>query len=361
MLRRIAPRDVLGMAASFLVALAGVLLWRLAKLPLPWLVGPLWAVAAARIVGLPLVAPPATRQSGQWVIGVSMGLYFTPPVVAELLTHAGLIAGMAVVSLLMGIVSAVVLVRLRLANPATAFFSSMPGGANEMAHLAEQWHAAVDLVAAAHATRVMLVVFVIPLALALWIGHGNAMAVVAAHEIDWARLALMALASLCGAGLFFRWRWSNPWLLGTMSATAALGIAGVPLSALPDWLSAGGQLFVGLALGSYFGPGFMRKSPRFLLAIMAMSLLFMAVTALIAYLIALFTPLSVANLILSFAPGGIAEMSITASLLHLGVPLVVASHVTRVVLLTVCAPYVYRRFLSLFGAASKHARNEKEA
>ncbi|MBI5922710.1 MAG: AbrB family transcriptional regulator [Betaproteobacteria bacterium] len=349
------------MAASFLAALAGVLLWRLAKLPLPWLVGPLWAVAAARIVGLPLVAPPATRQSGQWVIGVGMGLYFSPPVAAELLAHAGLIAGMALASLLMGIASGVVLVRLRLASPATAFFSSMPGGANEMAHLAEQWQADVDLVAAAHATRVMLVVFVIPLALALWIGQGNAMAVVAAHEIHWSRLALMALASLCGAGLFFWWRWSNPWLLGTMSATAALGIAGVPLSALPDWLSAAGQLLVGLALGSYFEPGFMRKSPRFLLSIVVMSLLFMAATALISWLIAMFTHLSAANLILSFSPGGIAEMSITASLLHLGVPLVVAAHVTRVVLLTVCAPHVYRRFVRLFGAGSDSARNGKEA
>jgi len=343
------------MAASFLVALAGVLLWHLAQLPLPWLVGPLWTVAAARIAGLPLAAPPATRQSGQWVIGVNMGLYFTPPVVAELLAHAGLIAAMAVVSLLMGIASAVVLVRLRLANPATAFFSSMPGGANEMAHLAEQWHAAADLVAAAHATRVMLVVLVIPLALALWLGQGEAAAaaaMVAARDVDWPRLALMALASYLGARLFFRWSWSNPWLLGTMSATAVLGIAGAPLSALPGWLSAAGQLLVGLALGSYFGPGFMRKSPRFLLAIVVMSALFMAATALISWSIGMYTHLSVANLILSFSPGGIAEMSITASLLHLGVPLVVAAHVTRVVLLTVCAPHVYRRFAGVFGAAA---------
>ncbi|MCX7171866.1 MAG: AbrB family transcriptional regulator [Proteobacteria bacterium] len=341
--------DGIGILASFLVAIAGVLLWRLAGLPLPWLVGPLWSVALARMIGLPLLAPPAARQSGQWVIGINMGLYFTPPVVAELLAHAGLILGMAVASLLMGMAGAIALIRLRLADTATAFFSSMPGGANEMAHLADLWHAAVDLVAAAHATRVMLVVLVIPLALAIGIGQGDSPAAIAAHEIFWPRLALMAIASLCGAGLFVLLRWSNPWLLGTMSAIAALSIAGVPLSALPDWLSAAGQLLVGVALGSWFGPDFLRKSPRFLLAIVVMSALFMAATGLISWLIATLTGLSVASLILSFAPGGIAEMSITASLLHLGVPLVVASHVTRVVLLTVCAPAVYRWFVGVFG------------
>ena len=39
---------------------------------------------------------------------------------------------------------------------------------------------------------------------------------------------------------------------------------------------------------------------------------------------------------LATAPGGIAEMSITAKVLELGVPLVTAFHVSRVVLLLTC-------------------------
>jgi uncharacterized protein len=41
----------------------------------------------------------------------------------------------------------------------------------------------------------------------------------------------------------------------------------------------------------------------------------------------------VASLILATAPGGIAEMCITAKVLEVGVPLVTAAHVTRVVVL----------------------------
>jgi uncharacterized protein len=40
-----------------------------------------------------------------------------------------------------------------------------------------------------------------------------------------------------------------------------------------------------------------------------------------------------ATLVLATAPGGLAEMCITAKVLQLGVPLVTAAHVTRVVVL----------------------------
>lgn len=44
-------------------------------------------------------------------------------------------------------------------------------------------------------------------------------------------------------------------------------------------------------------------------------------------------------MVLATAPGGIAEMCITAKVLQLGVPLVTAAHVTRVlILVTTTAP-----------------------
>jgi hypothetical protein len=48
-----------------------------------------------------------------------------------------------------------------------------------------------------------------------------------------------------------------------------------------------------------------------------------------------------ATLVLATAPGGIAEMSITAKVLELGVPVVTAFHVTRVVLLLTCTAPIF--------------------
>ncbi len=343
----------LAMLGSILVAVGGAELWRLCHLPLPWLVGTLYAVAFARICGVPLLSPPGVRQGGQWVIGINIGLYFTSAVVAELLSHVVLIVAMALGSLLMGFVAAAALVRWRLADAPTAFFAAMPGGAAEMAHLGDLWHAAVDSVAAAHAIRVMLVVFIVPLVLTLSGSHGADSAALVAREVVWQRFPLMLGASLAGVLAFTLLRLPNAWILGTIAAIAALGIGDQPLSALPGWVSAGGQLLIGVGLGSRFEPGFQRKAPAFLGGILVMTLAFLLLVGVISLLVAAFGSLTLPNLVLSFSPGGIAEMSITASQLHLAVPLVVAAHVARVVVLTVLAPSAYRLFARLLGQAPR--------
>ena len=57
--------------------------------PLPWMIGPLFAIALLRILGAPLQGPPGGRHVGQWAIGTALGLYFTPDVVRLLLVEFG--------------------------------------------------------------------------------------------------------------------------------------------------------------------------------------------------------------------------------------------------------------------------------
>ena len=49
--------------------------------PLPWMIGPLFALAAARLAGAQVEALPGARYVGQWIIGSALGLCFTPTVV----------------------------------------------------------------------------------------------------------------------------------------------------------------------------------------------------------------------------------------------------------------------------------------
>jgi uncharacterized membrane protein AbrB (regulator of aidB expression) len=61
-----------------------------------------------------------------------------------------------------------------------------------------------------------------------------------------------------------------------------------------------------------------------------------------AWLLAVLTGLHPATLVLGTAPGGIAEMAITAKVLQLGVPVVTAFQVCRLVAVLVLAEPVYR-------------------
>ncbi|QAU36155.1 AbrB family transcriptional regulator [Janthinobacterium sp. 17J80-10] len=333
-------------AASLAIsALAG---WAAAAvhLPLPWMLGPLFSIAILRVAGLPLVALPGGRQAGQWAIGTALGLYFTPAVLSELGRHAPAILLMAGSAVLLGIVSARQLERWGQVTPATALFAGLPGGASEMVVLADRHGGQIDRVAGAHALRVMLVVSVIPFVLhhSAYEGHETFIAI--ARAVDWARFPMLLVVSLAGVFVFSRLRIANAWVLGPLLCIGALTAASVTLTSLPGWLVNGGQLMIGSALGNRFSPSFFRAAPRFLSVSAGATVLTLLLCAAIVSLLGLMIPIPFAPLLLAASPGGMAEMSITAREMHLSVPLVTATHVLRVVLLTVFAPLLCRYYLA---------------
>ncbi len=314
----------------------------LLKLPLPWMIGQLLLVAALRVRGIGLQAPAGARQAGQWVIGAALGLYFTPAVVHELGRNASLILAVAACSLPFGLICGELTRRLAGADRPTAYFASLPGGASEMAVLAERHGGAVDLIAAAHALRVAVVVIAIPFALTFSGAHGSDVFPPASSSVDWQRMPALVLASLAGAGVLLALRVANAWVLGPLAGVGLLCAAGTPLSALPGWLVDGGQLLIGVALGCRFSPDFFQRAPRFMAAALGSTLLAVLLAGALALLFGRLTPMAAPSLLLAAAPGGIAEMSVTARELQLGVPLVVACHVLRVVLLTLGASPLFR-------------------
>ena len=142
-------------------------------------------------------------------------------------------------------------------------------------------------------------------------------------------------------------RIGNAWVLGPLLGVGLVTGLGFSLSALPAWVVNGGQLLIAVALGCRFSPAFFRAAPRFLTAATFSALLAIALGGLLALLATALTNAPVATLVLAAAPGGVAEMCITAQVMQLGVPLVTVCHVMRVVVLTVGAPTLYRLFLHI--------------
>lgn len=310
-------------------------------LPLPWMLGPLFLTAGLCTAGAPLRALPGGRQAGQWAIGTALGLYFTPVVVAELGAHLGLVVGTAVAALALGGLCAVVTRVAARVDGATAFFASLPGGASEMVNLAERFGGRVDRVAAAHALRVLLVVSSVPLALTGLGVSGSDTYLPLARTVDWERMPLLLAAGLLGVGCLRALRVPNAWVLGPLLGVGVCAALGVRLSALPAVAVNTGQLLIGCALGTRFSREFFHSAPRFVAAVLATAVLSLVLSAGLAVLLAWLSGLSLPTLVLATAPGGVAEMCITAKVLQLGVPLVTACHVLRVIVITLGAPAIY--------------------
>ncbi|MCK9261524.1 MAG: AbrB family transcriptional regulator [Azoarcus sp.] len=317
--------------------------------PLPWMIGPLFAVALLRILGAPLQGPPGGRHAGQWAIGTALGLYFTPEVIRLLLDNLLLVSLISGGALAVGLLCALLTARLAAVDLPTAFFASLPGGASEMAVVAERFGGAIDRIAAAHALRVMVVVAVVPFGLSWFGAHGSDLYEPLSIAVVPAQLPALLGASLCGVGLLTLLRIGNAWVLGPLLGVGLVTALGISLSALPWWVINGGQLLIGCALGCRFSPSFFRAAPHFL-AVATLSALFaVALGCVLACLATSVSDTPFATLVLSAAPGGVAEMCITAKVLHLGVPMVTVCHALRVMVLTLGAPSLYKVFLHISG------------
>lgn len=105
---------------------------------------------------------------------------------------------------------------------------------------------------------------------------------------------------------------------------------------------------LGCALGSRFEGGFPKSMARYAGAVFVSVLLAIALAAGSAFALAWLSGIPAPALVLATAPGGIAEMCIMAKVLQLGVPLVTAAHVMRVIVLVAITAPVFRlirRFL----------------
>lgn len=311
------------------------------RTPLPWLIGPLVACAIASAAGAGLQGLPAMRAAGQWAIGAALGLYFTPEVlqrVAQL--WLPILVGVAW-ALMIGVACAWALRRFAAADPATAFFAGAVGGASEMAQQGERNGGDVETIAAAHSLRIMMVVIVIPFAYRWLDIHGADAFAPAARPQDLPRLALLVAATVGGALLLRRFRSPNIWVIGPLLAAAVLAATGAGPGALPRWVVNTGQVFIGISLGTRFKPGFFGRAPVVLSVVMASTLVAMLVSAVFGTALGWLIDIPAATMVLATSPGGIAEMSLTAKVLGLGVPIVTVFHVTRMVALVMVAGTLY--------------------
>jgi membrane AbrB-like protein len=322
-------RNVAAVAGGLAVCFAGGAVCAWLRTPLPWMIGPLGAMALVQFGGASLEAPRFGREAGQSAIAVTLGLYFTPPVAREVVANAPLLAVAALGVFVVGLLASLLLARAARVDPATAFFSSAIGGAAEMVNLGERNGALVDRVALAHSIRLLIVVTTVPIGITLLGQTGSEDYRPVVVPFDAAGLAGLFAVGIAAAFAWRRTGLPNAFMMGPLITTIAITAAGHSLSSMPAWMSNGAQLLLACSLGSRFQQSFLREAPRFVAAVVATVVFMIATLALFAWGLAWATGGLAATILLACSPGGIAEMAITAKVLRVGVAFVTAAHVMR--------------------------------
>ncbi|WP_237860601.1 AbrB family transcriptional regulator [Pseudomonas sp. PGPR81] len=326
--------------ATGLVGLAGGYLASQVGWPLPWMIGSLLAIILVRcLTPWQLSEIPNGRKCGQCIIGLGIGLHFTPAVIEQVASHFVLIFFAALLTTVSSVVG-VWLLRRTGEDRATAFFASMPGGSGEMVNLGARNGAVLSQVAAAQSLRVLVVVLCVPALFKFLIGDGVPLN--HAGSVSWGWLALIAPLGVAVGFAWQRLRQPNPWLFGPLLVAATLSLAGNLQIALPDGASQIGQWLIGSGLACHFNRAFFRRAPSFLLRTLLATALCMLIAGTAAWGLSVMTALDLRSLTLGMMPGGIAEMSLTAETLQLSVPLVTALQVMRLLFVLFLAEPLFR-------------------
>jgi len=334
-------RVILGGIAALLGAFAAEWL----NIPLPWMLGPLIVVASLRVAAAPIAGTRPLRHAGQWVIGTSLGLYFTPDIVALVVKHWAVIVIGMMIPVVLSLFGTWVLWHLGRTSIKTAWFSTAIGGSSEMSTLAERWGARIDLVASAHSLRVLLVVIVIPFAYQALGFQGDdlrGLSVGVGSSTEW--LLLVSVTIVVGL-LSEKYGLPNAWVLGPLIVSLVMTAGSFVHLAMPTEIIKAGQLLIGWSLGDRYRPSFFRAAPRFLTSVFIYTMGSLLIVAAIGLLVSPFSELPLATIWLGYAPGGLAEMSITAKVLALGVPLVTAMQIGRMVFVVVVTGWFYNLFV----------------
>lgn len=336
-------------AAHFLSAIAigtaGGAVFAWLGLPLPWMLGAMTSTTVAAMAGIPLSMPRWLRGGCVTVLGVMLGASFTPAVVAQMAEWWITIAALFGWALASGGLGWAYFARVARFDRVTAFFSASPGGLNEMTLVGAQLGGDERTISLVHATRVFITVFAIP----FWFRFHDALAAPAAGRghvdllsVGLEDYAILAACAAVGTIVAAKLRMPAATVIGPMFLSAAVHLAGVTESAPPTLVIFAAQVVIGSTLGCRFVGFSPMAAGRTIAHACVVGSMMIAVTVATSLTLSRVADVSVPSILLGFAPGGLAEMSLVAIALAADAAFVATHHIVRIVIVVLCAPLLFR-------------------
>ena len=330
---------------GFAVAGAGVLVFTLLHLPLPFLMGPIFACLIAALCGVPMRGIKPVNEAMRSILGVAVGATFTVALLGSMVAMWPTLVMVPVMIAAIGAVGVPYFQRLWGFDFPTSYYSAMPGGLQDMLIFGEEAGGDVRALSLIHATRVMVIVVALPFLLKwAWDADLSNPPGAPAASLPWTQLALMAFCGLVGWQVAKRLGLFGASILGPLLLAAAFALAGILQHRPPAEAIWAAQFFIGMGVGTKYAGISWYEIRRDVTAALGFCLILLVLTVIFAETIHLFHLAPAMETILAFAPGGQAEMAVLALIVGADLAFVVAHHVLRIFLVILGAPLAARLF-----------------
>ncbi len=336
-LRRAGLTLSLGLVGGAVFAALGV--------PLAWLMGALVVTIVGIFAGLKLAVPNSLRMAMASVLGVMIGSTFTPDILAGLALWWPSVILLLVVIAIMSATGTAYFRLIGGFDQPTAYFSSAPGGLSEMALVGDSFGGDIRLITLVHATRVAVVVTVVPFFFRIFYGldapplpaDGSGLFAIPLNES-----LVLILCAVIGIPVAKMLRFPAPAFIGPLILSIIVHMSELSRATPPFALIAVAQVVLGASVGCRFSGLQFRHIWRTLLVAVGAALLFIAIAIVAASFAAPFLGLDIASLVLALTPGGVVEMGLVALSMGVSTAYVSTIHIIRITILVAAMPIVYR-------------------
>ncbi|MCA0423592.1 MAG: AbrB family transcriptional regulator [Proteobacteria bacterium] len=315
--------------------LAGGVIFAVGHLPVPWLAGPMFAVALLALLDIKVEMPTVLRDIGFLFGSVSLGATVTPEALQTITRYPVSVAFLALSVFATVFLSGRMLEKVYGWDRPTAFLASVPGALSMVMALAAASSGDVRRIAIVQAVRLFALVIGLPLVI-------NAVVVIGpvgdAPIVTPAAMLVLFLTAYV-ASLIFGKRIANPMFLCGMITSTLLHVTDLIPGRLPEPVTIAGMMLVGVFAGVRFqGATFRMVASYFAPALMVL-MIALAICLVTAFAVYELTGLDPAAILVAFAPGGAEAMIMTGAAMGLDTLYVSTHHVLRTVGLNTVTPF----------------------
>src|SRR5574344_2660063 len=316
--------NLLKMLLALAIGLCGSILFIFLNLPLPWLLGSIFATSLAiRFEKLPIISPKVFSPPARILIGLAIGSAFTPEILKHIPNYTASLLLVIPFTILVIFFVTFYYYKVLKYDLKTAYLGSMPGGVIEMVIIGQELKANTAKITLMQSSRLFFVVVSLPFIIQYIFQidiRGNQILTTPIKDINLFEFSYIYILGITGAIIAKRLRLAAAYLIGPMIFSIILYSGGFVTTHIPDELLKFIQVIFGTIIGFTFKNVSLKTISKTFLATLGHFAILIILCAIFIFIIYKSLDFKALDILLAFGPGGQTEINLVAILIGANLP-----------------------------------------
>jgi uncharacterized protein len=344
------PKTFFKMILAFLIGLLGSLVFIFLHLPLPWLMGSIFATSVAiRFEKIPIISPKLFSSPARILIGLAIGSAFTPEILKYIPEYTFSLLLVIPFTILVIFFGTFYYYKILKYDLKTSYLGSMPGGVIEMVIIGQELKANTAKITLMQSSRLFFVVVSLPFIIQYIFQidiRGNQLLTTPLVNVNFTQFVVLYIFGVLGAIIAKKIKLTAAFLMGPMIISIILYSSGVFNVAIPDEFLKFIQIVFGVIIGFTFRGVPLKTIYQTLIATLGHFTILAILCILFIAIIHFYLDFKTLDILLAFGPGGQTEINLVAILVGANLPYITLHHIVRLLIVMNLAPILAKRLIS---------------